>query len=210
MGLHDDLTSSFGDGFFDPRPGAQPKQSWFEVCVCGHLDKRHSPSVGGSYRLEEPETVTRGGEEWVISQAFLGCVGSLPPSGHEEYTTDVARETRTSIQRVNATCPCVSFQPVARVDRPNRYFGQRVPRDRKDPTRHPMQVGLRALHTHLSKRKPADPDRGGDPSWVVEEFDRRFVRTDAWVCGISRCTETDAWPIYVDGERSELRCAAHR
>lgn len=71
-----------------------------------------------------------------------------------------------------------------------------------------MAVGVRAFLTHLSKRKAAVTD----PDWVDLEFDRRFV----WIpkkrrCGLSKCAETaDVWPVFVDGERSELRCGPHR
>ena len=87
-------------------------------------------------------------------------------------------------------------------------FNQRMPTDRTDDDRHPFVVGLRALTTFLSRRKAAL----ADPSWTKREFDRRFTWLDGKrVCGISRCKETaDVWPVFVDGERSELRCGPHR
>jgi hypothetical protein len=125
-----------------------------------------------------------------------------------ETPTDADREARTGVLRVNPTCPCVTFQPVARVDRPNRYFCQRMPLDRSDPMRHPFIIGMKAFATHLSRRK----DAAADPAWADAEFDRRFTWLDGVrVCGLAKCTTTDGvWPVFVGGDRSELRCAAHR
>jgi len=194
-------------GTFEPTV-RQPKEVWKELCVCGHLDRYHSESVGGQYRLPATRQSVMGGVEWTVGMAFFGCVGALPGRGFEAETATVDREKLTNIRVVNPTCPCDDFRAVARVDRGNRMFNQRMPTDRTDDDRHPFVVGLRALTTFLSRRKAAL----ADPSWTKREFDRRFTWLDGKrVCGISRCKETaDVWPVFVDGERSELRCGPHR
>lgn len=208
MGIRDEMRSGYGDDFFHPSSDREPYHNWHELCVCGHLDRYHSPSVGGTYRLTETRTQVIRGEDVTVTTAFLGCVGAMPGRGFEAETLTVDHEARTMVTRINPTCPCESFTPVARLDRPNRFFNQRLPRDRNDHARHPMAVGVRAFLTHLSKRKAAVTD----PDWVDLEFDRRFV----WIpkkrrCGLSKCAETaDVWPVFVDGERSELRCGPHR
>lgn len=209
MGIRDELESSFGPGFFHPRPERTVYHNWHELCVCGHLDRYHSSSVGGSYRLAEPRIQRFRGEEVTITTVFFGCKGAMPGRDVETETMSVDREARTMVNRINPTCPCDDFRPVATVDRPNRFFNQRLPRDRADHARHPMTVGMRAFLTHLTRRKAAQTD----PAWADAEFDRRFTwLTDARVCSISRCKATDdVWPVFVSADdRSELRCPKHR
>lgn len=218
MGTIDELRASFGPDFFSPENDREQHHNWLALCVCGHTARYHSPSTGdgASYRVSETSTTLspRDGAEWTNLTVFDGCVGALKPRGFEEITNDRDEDTHTVTARIHPTCPCTEFRPVAQVDRPNRFFNQRMPRadNRPDPARHPFQVGCRALRTHLSKRKAAQKD----PAWADREFDRRFGwLPDARVCGISRCTETDdVWPVFVDtdraSDRSELRCAKHR
>ena len=210
MGIRDELKRSFGEDFFHPETDREQYKNWHELCVCGHLDRYHSPSVGGTYRLKEPHTQrVDDGDPVPVTSAFFGCNGSMPGREFESETTTVDREARAIVVRINPTCPCETFTPVVRVDRPNRYFNQRLPRDRTDHARHPLVVGVRAFMTHLSRRKAALKD----PAWVEREFDRRFTWLDGKrICGLAKCTSTDdVWPVFVvDGERSELRCGAHR
>jgi len=216
VGIRDELRTSFGEDFFDPTSTRSGPANWFELCLCGHLSKHHSATVGGAYRLVEQRPKHMGsGRTVMITTMFDGCVGAHYPRNAEKIVTEnVDREANTMTERVIVTCACMKFQPVARIDRPNQYFRQRTPPvgDRENPLRHPFVVGVKAFTTHLSKRRAARPELGGDPAWVDAEFDRRFVWLDgARVCGLSKCTETDGvWPVYVDGDRSELRCPQHR
>jgi hypothetical protein len=150
---------------------------------------------------------------WTHTQELDGCIGAMVKGGYEERP-ERDEKSHTVVNHVVPTCPCTEFRPLAKVNRPNRTFNQRMPLDRSDHARHPFIVGVRAFTTHLSKRKAADPERGGTPEWATAEFIRRFTWVDrARVCGISRCTKSDGdvWPCYVsDDGRSELRCGAHR
>jgi hypothetical protein len=105
---------------------------------------------------------------------------------------------------VHPTCPCTEMRPIAKVDRPNRYFNQRL------NDRHPFLVGVQAFTTHLSRRKAALDD----PDWPAAEFDRRFIWIpEAQRCSISGCKATgdDVLPAYVNGDRdSAMRCSKHR
>jgi hypothetical protein len=212
VGIRDELERTFGTEFFTPTTERRTIHNWHELCVCGHLDRYHSESVGGTYRLPEPFIRSIAGEAVTVSTVFAGCTGAMSNRGFEAQTETVDRESLTILNRINPSCPCVEFRAVAKVDRPNRYFNQRMPRDRSDAARHPFVTGVRAFTTHLSKRRAAL----SDPTWPDREFDRRFVwLDDARVCSISKCRETaDVWPVFVitdpaDG-LSELRCPAHR
>jgi hypothetical protein len=214
MGTLDEIRASFGDDFFDRKTtSVANRHTWRELCICGHHDGFHSPTVGGSYRLRPDGTRTVGGKTFTTVHLFNGCVGALPPRGADLATVDTNQETLVSTETVTPTCPCSEFRPVIKVDRPNRYFNQRMPTDRSDQSRHPLMLGIKAFSTHLSRRKAADPERGGDPAWATAEFERRF----SWLpgkrmCGMSSCYVSDetVWPVFVDGDRSELRCAKHR
>ena len=213
MGISDELKNSFGQDFFNPEHATAARHHWLELCVCGHHIGYHSPSIGGTYRIGEPGTQLTmrtfhiGG---TASRLIAQSKETAKIDGTIKYleTQTIDHEQKTITVVVNPTCPCTEFRPVAKVDRPNRYFSQRLPRDRADHSRHPMLVGLRAFSTHLSRRRAAL----SNPQWAVEELDRRFVWLDgARVCGLSRCRETaDVWPVFIDGETSELRCAKHR
>jgi hypothetical protein len=211
MGTLDALRATFGEDSLHPETEREPVHRWNELCVCGHIDRYHSPATGGTYRVPEPFSKRFGSEEGTVTTAFYGCVGALKVRGFEEMTaTDVDREAMTMVQRINPTCPCEDFRPVAKVDRPNRYFNQRMPKDPSDPLRHPLLVGIRAFTTFLHGRTAAKKD----PKWAEREFDRRFVWDDAKrVCSMSRCKETgdEVWPGFVNGDGlSELRCGSHR
>jgi hypothetical protein len=208
VGVADEFRASFGEDFFDRKSPHAHGMNWRELCICGHLDRYHSPSIGGGYVLKDPWTVAFRGETINVTAAFFGCVGALKPRGFEEITETADREAMTKIERINPTCPCDDFRAVAMVDRPNRFFNQRMPTDRVDPDRHPFQTGVRAFMTHLSRRKQAM----ADPSWFEAELDRRFTWTEGKrICATVKCTETDdVFPVFVDGERSELRCSKHR
>jgi len=217
VSLYEQLTTTYGADFFERRAERRPTHVWHQVCVCGHLDRYHGPAIGGGYRLPEPKTQSIRGEQVTVVTVLGGCVGALKPKGFEETSTTADRDDRRILHRLNPTCPCTEFRPVARVDRPNRYFNQRIPADRTDPARHPFAVGLRALATHLSKRRAAQ----ADPDWAAAELDRRFRWLDAddpderpvRACARPRCRATGAevWPVFVDGtDRSELRCPKHR
>jgi hypothetical protein len=212
MGTLDELRSTLGADFFDrPSPTSRAGlANWHDICECGHIDRYHSPTVGGAYVLPEPGAAVIRGETWTKLVVFHGCRGALATRNFETESTATDRELMTVTLTVTPTCPCEEMRPVAKVDRPNRYFNQRIPLDRGDLTRHPFQVGVKAFAKHLSKRRAAL----ADPAWATAEFDRRFTwLPGARVCGISKCTKTDGvLPIYVsdvDG-RSELRCPTHR
>jgi len=208
MGTLDELRDQFGDDFFTRTTAAQPTQNWHTLCVCGHLDRYHATATGGGYVVPEPTTIALRGETWTQVVVFTGCVGALRSRTFDAETVTSDREKLITTQTIHPTCPCIEFRPVARIDRPNRFCNQRMPTDLTDQARHPFQVGLRAFTTHLSRRRAAL----SDPSWADREFERRFVWLDGKrVCGISKCTETDGvFPVFVDGDHSELRCPKHR
>jgi hypothetical protein len=209
VGIRDELERNFGSDFFTSTTVQTTAHNWHELCVCGHLDRYHSESIGGAYQLKEPSIRSLAGEAVTVTTVFTGCAGAMANRGFEAQTETMDREARTIVNAVNPTCPCTEFRPVARVDRPNRYFNQRMPRDRKDIARHPFQVGVRAFTTHLTKRRAAL----SDPTWPDREFDRRFAWLDGVrVCAISKCTTVDdVWAVYVNAaDLSELRCPAHR
>jgi len=211
MGISDELKDSFGQDFFNRKHTPAGYHNWTTICVCGHISRYHAPEAGGEYRLKEPyPAATRLGAVTVTTVMRAGCLGAMPGRGFQVETVErVDRETLTQTNRINPTCPCTEMREVAKVDRPNRYFNQRIPVDRDDPERHPMLVGLRAFTTHLSRRRAAL----SDPSWADRELERRFEWIEGKrVCAISRCTEdTAVWPVFInsDGD-SELRCAQHR
>jgi hypothetical protein len=209
MGTLDEVKAAFGDDFFTrPSRGNLDRHNWHELCTCGHLDRYHSETVGGAFKLPPSTTARAGGQTFTTVHLLNGCVGAVPYRGAQSETVDTNRETMVTTRTLIPTCPCTEFRPVAKVDRPNRMFSQRIPADLGDRARHPFMLGIRALSTFLSKRRAAL----ADPSWPTVEFDRRFVWLDgARVCGISKCKETDdVWPMFVHEDRSELRCPKHR
>lgn len=208
MSSLDEFRDAFGEDFLNPRD-RQPTHVWNELCVCGHLDRYHSPSVGGTYQIPEPRTQSVRGQEVTISTVFHGCVGAVKARNFVEKTATADREAMTVVEKLNPTCPCEELRAVAKVDRPNRFFNQRLPADRSNLGRHPFQTGVRAFSTHLGKRKAAQ----SDPAWAEAEFSRRFVwDEERRVCAISSCTSTAAvFPVFVNGDDlSELRCPNHR
>jgi len=211
VGTLDDFRASFGETALDRPPDRQPTNVWNDLCCCGHLARYHDPSIGGIFPLKEPYEQSIGGAPVLITTLMDGCVGALRARGFQERTVEqIDRAARTQVERINVTCPCAEFRKVAEVDRPNRYFNQRMPMALNDPLRHPFSVGIRAFRTHLSRRRMAL----SDPTWAEAEFDRRFLwDEDARVCGISKCTNMGdgVWPQFVrDDGTTELRCAAHR
>lgn len=213
----DDFRDRFGPDALKT-PERKPVNNWHELCSCGHLDRYHSKPIGGSYNVPPVRTVRINGQPVTITVVFGGCVGAPPNRGAETTRYGaVDREARTMTETLIPTCPCQDFTPVARVDRPNRYFSQRVPITAEklaDPLRHPFLVGVRAFSTHLSRRRAAL----SDPAWATAEFSRRFewVREQR-VCSMSRCETTDGvWPVYltvrIHDEQTVstvLRCAKH-
>jgi hypothetical protein len=206
VGTLDELRAMLGDNL--GRPAEPPaRNNWIALCCCGHLSRYHSEDAGGEYQLPPDGTTVVRGEEWTTAHRFTGCVGAVMARGLDEATVTNNPSTHVVTRVVNPTCPCTEFRPVAKVDRPNRYWNQRMPApDNRSLGTHPLIIGIRAFTTHLSRRKPAL----ADPTWADREFERRFVWTDR-VCGISKCTKVDdVWPVFVSDDRSELRCAAHR
>lgn len=211
MGTLDDIRSQFGEVTLSAR---EVKHNWADLCVCGHLDRYHSPTVGGAYPVLPDENVTtHSGLTVTRKHLFHGCVGALKRRDQEHVTFDPSAGPGLQTFTINPTCPCTELRPAAKVDRPNRYFNQQVPRSATvvDQTRHPFMVGISAFYTHLSRRRAAT----ADPTWADAEFERRFV----WIeetrrCSISTCRSTvptDVWPTFVNGEQlSELRCGLHR
>jgi hypothetical protein len=213
VGVLDEFRASFGPTALDPTtgPGTHPPV-WQPLCVCGHLQRHHAPSIGGTFELFDPtEKAMPDGRRFVHIQIAEGCRGAMVNRGQStvQDDTDSTGDPITRTETFLATCPCDDFREVAKVDRPNRYFNQRIPLDRTDAVRHPFQIGIRAFSTFLSRRRRAL----SDPAWAAAEFDRRFQWT-ARRCEISSCTATDdVWPVFVSGNRSglsELRCPAHR
>jgi len=212
MGTLDDLTNSFGPDALKPRPGSgRGAPSWHGLCVCGHLQRFHSTDVDGTFRMREGfESTFPDGSRMVTSHVFHGCRGSMVSKGQETVTEvkDETADPMTTVVTFLATCPCPEFREIAKVDRPNRYFNQRVPTDWEDPLRHPLIIGIRAFNTFLSHRRRAL----SDPTWAAAEFDRRFEWTHRR-CALSRCEVAGdgVWPVYLNPEMDiELRCAAHR
>jgi hypothetical protein len=209
MGTLDAIRAGYGKSFDEIGGREASRHNWQEVCVCGHTGRYHAESIGGSYSTAVHEgTREFRGRSFRMVAEFGGCVGAVHVYGRETETRRVDDETGVMTTVIQPTCPCTDFRPVARVDRPNRMFCQRV------NDRHPFLTGVRALATHLSRRKAADPDRGGDPVWADAEFDRRFTWIpEAQRCSISSCKATgdDVLPAYVNGDRdSAMRCARHR
>lgn len=204
MGTLDEIREQFGEAALQPRPpGQRGPQAWYELCVCGHLGKFHSPDIGGSFVIPAPTSTPRG----ATRHDFTGCRGAIsgPGAETESLSIDHDREPPLMVTTLLRTCPCSQLRPVVRLDRPGRFFNQRVA-DRKDPTRHPFMVGIRAFRTHLSKRRMAL----SDPTWADAEFERRFVWT-ARVCDIGECKVTEAvFPVFINDDTTELRCPKHR
>lgn len=203
----DEFRTVFGDYVPPERP---TRSNWHGLCVCGHLDRYHSTTVGGTYELPESTVVTIAGATVTRSFVFDGCVGALKKRSALDETMATDREAGTQIFTKVATCPCTDMRQVASVDRPNRFFCQGIPLDPADAMRHPFVSGFRAFTTHLSRRKAATADE----TWAEAELDRRF-HWDETVrnCSISRCSATggEVWPAFVNGDLlSELRCSAHR
>lgn len=209
VSLKDELKQLHGDNFFEPREGGprQPTTNWTTVCVCGHLAKFHAPAIGGDYRFFEPSDREVKGVMWSFHIAHEGCNGAMPGRGAETDRTDRDETAHVITTTVLATCPCTEFRPVARLDRPNRMWNQRIPRDPSDRARHPFHLGLKAMTTFLAGRKAAL----ADPDWADAELDRRFEWIDRR-CWVGRCKETDGvWPVFVNGDLlSELRCPKHQ
>jgi len=208
MGISDELRSSFGQDFFTRKRSIREQHNWTTICVCGHIRRYHGATIDGEYEVPVPEPRSIGGQQITVQTVLDGCVGAMPGRGFEVKTEVIDHEALTRTTVLNPTCPCTEFRPIANVDRPNRLFNQRLPVDRSDRERHPFIVGLRAFTTHLSKRRAAL----SNPAWAEQELERRFTWIEGKrVCGLSRCRTTeDVWPVLIDGELSELRCAAHR
>src|SRR4051812_18767778 len=187
MGTIDELLASFGpDALARPETARSMPHAWHGLCVCGHLDRYHSPSIGGTFRLATSiDRVMPNGGRMIYEQLFHGCRGAMVNRNVPLNKDDVQRTGDTMVRKETllATCPCVKFREVAQVDRPNRYFNQRMPVIRTNPVAHPFMVGIRAFMTFLSRRRAAL----SDPSWATAEFDRRFQWTRR-TCEISRCT----------------------
>jgi hypothetical protein len=208
VGTVDEITASFGQDFFRPASERATNHNWLELCTCGHTDRHHSPSIGGSFVIPEDTVTVIRGQAVTETTRFHGCNGALAVRGFEKTTVAINRETGVQTTTVVVTCPCTQFRPVAKVDRPNRYWNQRMPATR-DRERHPFMVGCRAFLTFLGRRRRAL----SDPDWAAAEFDRRFMWLDGQRhCSISKCRSTDdVWPVFVNDDRlSELRCPAHR
>ena len=177
--------------------------NWREICCCGHLVHYHCVSTGGT----APERPS--GLPAAIPYVFHGCIGELPPKGTIRRAIDPpGRRPGADLARW-PTCPCTEHRPVARVDRPSRFFNQKRPANREDFTRHPFLTGMRAYRTRIGRIKAID----GDIAKRDAEFDRRFEWLDGKrMCARGKCTETaDVWPVFVDADdRSELRCPQHR
>jgi len=210
MGIRDELTASFGEDFWAPTASQVTKQNWHGLCVCGHLDRYHSPTVGGTYQLKESDSIPWRGQTYQRNYVLDGCVGALKRRNAEVETVSTDHDAKVMVYSLNVTCPCDNLRVVATVDRPSRFFNQQIANDTTLQARHPFMVGIRAFSTHLSRRKAAT----GKPDWADEEFDRRFTwGEDVRHCSISHClvSGTDVWPTFVNGELlSELRCGAHR
>ena len=207
MSLLEDFQRNFG---VHTQTAAEARHNWHQLCVCGHLDRYHSPTVGGTFAIAEPKVVqNRAGVDYTNVTLFHGCVGALKKRNQDYATTTTDTDVHTVTLTIHATCPCEEFRPVVKVDRPNRYFNQQVPLDRLDPGRHPFNTGVRAFSTHLSRRKGAK----ADPNWAAAELERRFTWLEHMrLCSLSHCSETvDVWPVFVNADgHSELRCPAHR
>jgi hypothetical protein len=175
--------------------------------VCGHISRHHGVGNGGTYEPPTVEPPKLGGVTWTWVTVLDGCAGAVKSKGADQWVDSADRERAVMTRTMVRTCPCRDFRPVVNIDRPGRYFCQRVT-NLKDPTRHPMMLGIKAYGTHLSKRRAALTD----PTWPAAEFDRRFVWIDgARVCSIANCKTTDdVWPVFVHDDRSELRCSTHR
>jgi hypothetical protein len=208
MGISDELKTTFGADFFTRKREPAGYHNWCTICMCGHIDRFHAELIGGTYQVPVPEPRSVGGQMVTVQIQVDGCLGAMPTKGFTAETVTMDREALTHTTVRHATCPCTEFRPVANVDKPNRFFNQRLPVDRDDRERHPFMVGLRAFSTHLSRRRAAL----SNPAWAEAELERRFSWIeDKRVCAIGRCRETkDVWPVLIDGELSEMRCSAHR
>ena len=138
--------------------------AWYKLCVCGHLDRYHSPTIGGTFEVVPTEEKTfPDGRRMVYHHVVEGCRGAMVNRG-QSTVRDEREETEELITRTEtfvATCPCDDFRPVAKVDQPNRSFNQRMPDRPRRRARHPFQVGIRAFSTHLSDGVLHCPTRPG-------------------------------------------------
>src|SRR4051812_49291717 len=79
MGTLDELKDTLGESFFTQpaRTGAESRVSWQPICCCGHLQKYHSATVGGTYVLPDPGAAILHGETYARVIVFNGCRGAI-------------------------------------------------------------------------------------------------------------------------------------
>lgn len=209
MGTLDEFRRAYGNDLGRPSEIDYDRgKNWLELCVCGHVSRYHPTTAGGRWNVPPvAKRVIRETEVTVI-QVSQGCCGAMPPRNFEGEVTDVNFDTNVMTITHVATCPCRELRPIANVDRPNRYFNQRI-----NPERHPFAVGVRAFTTHLTRLKSVRQAK--DPEAMSETvFDRRFV----WIEGQRRCSISSCkaqgegvLPCFVNDElHSEMRCEKHR
>jgi hypothetical protein len=152
------------------------KHRWVPLCVCGHTSEYHSGE--GQHMDCRGAMPNRGDRDRVKYDPKLGLV--YPP-----------------------TCPCRQMRAAAEVDRPGRYFRQKV-WTRDDV--HPMVRGMKAMRTRIGSLKTTkDPDPDPDAA-----FAQRIRRLEGWRCAICG-DETDAIAMYVSSNRqSQMRCPRHQ
>lgn len=157
---------------------------WVQVCVCGHLQRAHSPDHGGTYpHTQQGQLIVE------------GCVG---PS-HGRRTKMEMVDSAAGTARLLATCPCREWRPVCEFDRARAAYFWTVMGEV-----HPLVMALRAFRTGQAKQvgeEQADEAVAARFRWI--EGARR--------CAVCGADGSDVWPRYVTDVRdSELRCEEHR
>jgi hypothetical protein len=184
MGIIEELDAHILATGIDLSSAADRQSRWIEICVCGHERTMHGPGNGGEY----------GGVDW--GKTVDGCAGPPPERGRP-----LRRIQADGMAHVDPTCPCMMHRPVAEVDRPARYFRQKVwTRDRV----HPLVRGMRAMTTRLDRSKRY-------LGQGAEEAARRFRwLDDARECRVCGKRDGTVWPCYVNDQRlSQMRCSNH-
>lgn len=207
MDINEQMASMFGEDWGRPSEATVSRRTnWERLCCCGHLERHHPAAFGGLYTPPADGEMTFRGTTVKIVHVTEGCRGAMPASGFELEIHTMDREAGVQTVTWSATCPCREFRPVATVDRPNRYFNQRVLADRP----HAFATGLRAFRTFLNGCKFAKLD----PDWPAAEMVRRFVWIDgAQRCSLSRCKTVGdtVFPTYINAIMdSGMRCEKHR
>lgn len=197
-----------------------PKGSgWAKVCVCGHVEAKHSEKIGGTHPHVEVSPHTQG-QETVLE----GC-GGEPRAKNVDAVTFRGMEDREGLDRpvkvfeIPTTCPCHKFRPVLEAYDPRFRWAQRRAPRRHDGSRDPDYVkhavfrGVKATFTGIQNLKMVQNSDISEEE-KTELAGRMLEERIQWIdrrCWAKGCDETeDVWPVYLEDDHSEMRCQVHR